>query len=187
VISNNVFIASEIEAANSPITFQSDGASPGSRLSHGGSIRQRPERVGATNCCQRRLSSAWKTFINNAVPDQTVTFSVSVGNGTINGQSAVEVMTDPAGVASIFFRLSTMIGANAVAATYSGLPGVSITFSCQGTVGIPTPSTRLSGDEQQGNLGMLLSELLVTAVRDSFFNPSQSHRDLYGNPRAAAT
>jgi len=69
----------------------------------------------------------------NPVPNQTVTFAVSAGGGSITGGSAI---SDNTGVARVGgWKLGPNDGLNTLTATATALPGSPIAFSAMGTGG----------------------------------------------------
>lgn len=75
------------------------------------------------------------TSTGAGVPGVTVTFSVTSGGGAVTGGT---VVTDASGIATVgSWTLGATVGANALAATTSALPGVVVTFIAIGSIGAP--------------------------------------------------
>jgi len=110
----------------------------------------------------------------NAVNGFQVNFSVTTGNGTVNGQASTQVATDLAGYASVLLRLGNSAGINTVSVSAISLAGSPITFTATGEASSPALMYKISGDNQKGSLGQQLPLPMVIAVNDSFSNPVNS-------------
>jgi hypothetical protein len=111
----------------------------------------------------------------NPVSGYSVDFNVSSGGGTLNGQASARVTSDKSGYASIYYKLGTATGTNTVVATASGLTGSPITFTAIAEAGSPALLYKVSGDNQRGTFGAVLSQPLIVALSDSFSNPIANH------------
>ncbi len=111
----------------------------------------------------------------NAVKGYSVDYSVTAGGGTVNGEAATTVSTDKNGYASIYYRLGTSIGTNAVTASGANLSGSPVIFTANAEAGSPAMLFKISGDGQKGTLGVALIQPLVVALSDSFSNPIPEH------------
>ncbi|MBL0170617.1 MAG: Ig-like domain-containing protein [Gemmatimonadaceae bacterium] len=73
---------------------------------------------------------------NNPVSGVSVTFTTTVGGGTLSPPSPAIVSTNALGIATLTsWTLGTTVGANAVSATATGLAGSPVLFAATGTVG----------------------------------------------------
>ena len=102
---------------------------------------------------------------DNPLPGVQVTFTVTAGGGTL---SSASVKTDESGRAASTLTLGSDPGRNTVAATVPELGPV--IFSATAPA-IPTRLAKVSGDEQEGPAGTVLSQPLVVEVRDQAGNP----------------
>ncbi len=86
-----------------------------------------------------------------------VTYSITAGNGTLNGQTSITVVTDSNGYAQTPFILGTAAGLNLVKAAITGNPATFVTFQQTGTVPSNAPvslglsSIALSQNTSQAN------------------------------------
>ena len=104
---------------------------------------------------------------NNPVPDVQVTFTVTRGEGLLNGESTVvEVTTDANGRAAQTLTLGPKPGINSVEVS---IGNKSVTFEALGIS--PYQLVKISGDEQRGTFGTVLANPLVVEVRDPDNNP----------------
>ena len=97
-----------------------------------------------------------------AMPDVSVTFSVTAGGGTLSAASAT---TNASGQAETTLTLgATVVGENTVEATVAGITE-KITFTATANQ-VATTLTKVSGDSQTGNPGAALSNAFVVEVQD---------------------
>jgi hypothetical protein len=101
----------------------------------------------------------------NPVPDQSVTFGVTSGGGTLSAGAAT---TSAAGTAKVRLTLGTTPGPNSVTATARG---VSALFTATASAGPPATLTKAAGDNQSATPGSLLPVRPAVRVADSFGNP----------------
>ena len=94
-----------------------------------------------------------------------VTFAVTTGGGALSVTTAT---TDAEGRAATTLTLGRQPGTNTVEVTVAGLEPV--TFTAVGRA-IANTLDKLSGDEQEGAVGVALSEPFVVEVRDQNGNP----------------
>lgn len=102
----------------------------------------------------------------NVVPGVAVTWSVALGGGTLVGAAGT---TDDAGRAQTSYVLGPLAGGNEVRAVVGALPPAS--FTAEARAGSAARLEKISGDGQEGRVGVLLPELLVVRVRDQNGNP----------------
>jgi hypothetical protein len=105
--------------------------------------------------------------LDNPVAGVTVTFAVTAGGGTVDGATQVTGADGAARVRS--WTLGTTAGANALAATVSGLPPVA--FTATGVADAPVAVAKDSGDAQSAPAGAPLSKPVVARVSDQYGNP----------------
>jgi hypothetical protein len=101
----------------------------------------------------------------NPVSGVSVTFAVTVGNGSIS--PTTPIVTDGAGHATLTtWTLGTTAGANTVTATSTGLTGSPITFSVAGTAGpvSASQSTVTASSPITASAGSSQSTITVTAM-----------------------
>src|SRR5207244_3158094 len=107
----------------------------------------------------------------NPVAGVSVTFSPTVGSGTVTGGSQI---TNASGVATVGgWTLSATAGPNTLTATSTGLSGSPVPFSATGTAGTAATIAANSATSQTATAG--------TAVRA---RPSVNGNDANGNPVA---
>jgi hypothetical protein len=109
----------------------------------------------------------------NPVAGVTITFTVTSGNGSVNGDSTTTgIMTDASGVATVgSWTLGSKVGANTLTASGSGLAGSPVTFSATGTVGAPTQIAPNSVTDQSATAGGPAGTLPSVIVEDANGNP----------------
>ena len=106
----------------------------------------------------------------NPVPDITVTWSITSGNG---GLSAATVTTDAQGLAAVSWTLGTAAGANTnLVQAMLGGAGAPVVFAATAVADVPANVTIVSGDNQTGTVAQPLPNALVLAVSDQFGNPA---------------
>jgi len=99
----------------------------------------------------------------NAVGGIPVTFSVSLGGGSIG--TPATVMTDTAGIArSPTWTLGLLAGLNTLSATATGIP--TLTFSAQGITSTASSITLNGGDLQTSTVGISLATPYAVVVKD---------------------
>ena len=97
----------------------------------------------------------------NAIGGVPVTFTVSLGGGSIGPPSTVT--TDTAGIArSPTWTLGLLAGLNTLTATATGLP--TLTFSAEGIVSLATTIASQAGDGQTGTVGTALATAYAVVV-----------------------
>src|SRR5439155_8162905 len=104
----------------------------------------------------------------NPVAGRTVSAAVASGGGSITNSAPV---SDSAGMASVGgWRLATLVGANALTVSGTGLAGSPITFTATGLVDVASQLTAFAGDGQSALVGSPVS-----------INPAARVSDQYGN------
>lgn len=104
----------------------------------------------------------------NHVSGTTLSAAVPSGGGSVVNATPV---SDSAGIASVGgWRLGTLVGANAVQVSGTGLTGSPITFSATGLVDVPSQLVAFAGDGQSALVGSAVS-----------INPAARVSDQYGN------
>ena len=104
---------------------------------------------------------------NNPLPDAQITFTVTEGEGLLNGESTtVEVTTDANGRATQTLTLGPYPGTNTVKVS---IGNESVWLEAEGVS--PYQLIKISGDEQSGTYGTALANPLVVEVRDLSNNP----------------
>jgi adhesin/invasin len=123
------------------------------------------------------LTVAVKDFYQNSVTSLTVTFSVTMGDGKVNGVSQALVATDGRGLASVQYRLGTQAGAelHRVTAKAQGLSSETALFSASATADAAAQISYYSGNNQSGLTKGILADPFVVLVRDRYNNPVQNH------------
>lgn len=100
----------------------------------------------------------------NAVPNTSVQFVVTGGNGTVSPGTA---STDDSGTTQAALTTSTLAGANAVEARFAS---TTIAFSAIGDVGPPAAIVINAGNNQLGVLSTPLTAPFVVTVEDANHN-----------------
>ena len=112
-----------------------------------------------------QLSSAFVVRVedssNNPIPQQTVTFQVTGGGGSL---SSTSVTTDSSGEARATLTLGSSAGTNTVEASVSGVPAVTFTAT---TGSQATDLTIYNGNNQVGEVNRRLGQPLTVQVVDS--------------------
>jgi adhesin/invasin len=104
----------------------------------------------------------------NPVAGRTVNAAIASGGGSVVSSAPV---SDTAGIASVGgWRLGTLVGANAVTVSGTGLAGSPITFSATGLVDVASQLVAFAGDGQSALIGSAVS-----------INPAARVSDQYGN------
>ena len=109
---------------------------------------------------------------NNPIPGVQISFTVTKGEGVLNGEAeAVEVTTDAYGRAAHTLTLGPTPGTNSVKVS---IANELVTFEAEGVS--PYQLVKISGDDQQATLGTALADPLVVEVRDREDNPLPDHQ-----------
>lgn len=111
------------------------------QLNIGAGNNQRGETGMPAEC----VLCAWVSDGNNGVPGVPVTFTVTRGNGTMNGQSQATVVSDSSGHAEVAFVYGSAAGNNTVTADTPGNTGSPVVFSLVGVPRDPLAPTTFSG------------------------------------------
>lgn len=112
--------------------------------------------------------------LNAGIKDQNVTFTVTAGNGKVNGASTVTVKTDTGGVASVTWTLGPTPGVNnnkVQASTTPALSGSPVTFQASAETGVPKNLVKVTTDSSSG----MVSSTMPLTVKIT---------DIGGNPKA---
>ncbi|MCK9410887.1 MAG: hypothetical protein M0Q53_01210 [Prolixibacteraceae bacterium] len=105
-----------------------------------------------------------KDFYNNPVSGVAVTFAVASGGGSGTGLSAT---TNASGIATVgSWTLGTLVGANSLTATSSGLTGSPLTFTATGTAGAATQMAMYAGNGQSATAGSAVAIPPSVVVKD---------------------
>ncbi len=122
----------------------------------------------------------------NPAANQPVTFTVKAGGGTLDdGVTEKTVNTNSQGIAQVTLTLGTVAGTdnNVVeAASYrkgQHLEGSPYTFKESAQAGQADTLKYISGNNQQGPVGLPLNEPFVVEVRDIYGNPKPNHPVLF--------
>ncbi|MDQ6829022.1 MAG: Ig-like domain-containing protein [Gemmatimonadota bacterium] len=107
-----------------------------------------------------------KDAFNNVVPNATVTWTATGGNGA---SIAATSTTNASGNASATLTLGTVIGAYGATASVAGVATPAI-FTATATAGPPFTVTKIAGDAQTGMVGTVLATDLIVQVKDQFGN-----------------
>jgi len=123
------------------------------------------------------LVVAVKDFYQNSVSACPVTFSVTGGDGKVNGVSQVQTTTDAHGTAWVQWRLGNQAGTEVhqVSAQTPSLSSASALFSAAAMADAAARISRYSGNAQRGIVNRPLPEPLVVQVLDRFGNPVAQH------------
>ncbi len=108
----------------------------------------------------------------NPVAGVSVTFTITVGAGSITPVSPATITTNASGIAALTdWTLDAAAGTNTVTATAAGLAGSPVTFTVTGTVGSPSSLTSNSSTNQSATAGTAVGDPPSVLVRDSGNNP----------------
>ena len=101
----------------------------------------------------------------------TVTFGVTAGGGSLSDTS---VNTNANGSAQSTLTLGSDAGTNTVEVSVKGFSQIAV-FSAEATLPPPTPTSLaiVSGDNQEGVIGELLSNPFIVEVRDQYRDPME--------------
>ncbi|MDQ7054819.1 MAG: Ig-like domain-containing protein [candidate division KSB1 bacterium] len=168
-----VAVAEGTPLTNSPLTFNATAnAGPAAKLVEVSGNNQ----VGSAN---QPLPTALKVMVQDAAgnpkPGHPVTFQVTQGGGTLNGNlTTYTTLTDTAGIASAVFTLGPNAGVNnevKASAELNGTPlaGSPITFTALAAV--PAKMVKLSGDNQTGTPGRALTSPVKVQITDAQDRP----------------
>jgi len=124
------------------------------------------------------ISVAIKDFYQNAVVSGNVIFSVTRGDGLLDGASQRTVKTDSFGIASCYFQLGTLAGLNVheVTAIAEGLDLEQARFSASASADVAAKITYESGSGQSMVIRTTAAEPLCVRVLDQYDNPIAGHR-----------
>ncbi len=106
----------------------------------------------------------------NPVFGHLVTYEVTYGGGSVNGQPQAQVRTDAFGLARVNWRLGPNVGPNIMNAKAAGIT-LSTTFEAYGASGNAYAITPLSPLEQSGSVNQKLGGALAVRITDKFNNP----------------
>jgi hypothetical protein len=113
--------------------------------------------------------------IGNPFPSPPLTFQVTTGVGTVasgaTSGTKINIVGTSAGLGFVTFKLDPAAGPNQVTVSGNGvtLTPTNVVFSATGRVS--NSVTVVSGDNQQGNAGAVLTDPLVVVVKDASNNP----------------
>lgn len=125
-----------------PVLFcASAAAGPPVQLNIGAGNNQRGEAGMPAEC----VLCAWVSDGCNGVGGVPVTFTVTRGNGKVNGQSEVTIFSDPTGHAELTFIYGTEPGNNFVSANTASNTGSPAVFNMFGVARDPLAPTSFSG------------------------------------------
>ncbi len=136
---------------------------------------QQSGTAGAT--LPQSLVVAVKDFYQNSVVDHLITFTVSQGNGKVNGLGQAAVSTNALGLAQVQFKLGTLAGAewHQVTAQAQGLTTESALFRATAVADAAATLGYLSGNGQIALANNPLPAPFVVLVSDRFNNPVGNH------------
>jgi hypothetical protein len=115
---------------------------------------------------------------NVPLPNITVSFATTAGNGTVSGGTQ---LTNASGIATVTsWTLDAAPGSDTLTATVAGLPPV--TFTANTGAGAPATVILISGDTQTAPAGAALPLPLVVEVRDVLGVPVQGATVSWATP-----
>ena len=123
------------------------------------------------------LAVALKDYYQNVIVNHQITFSVTSGDGQVNGVSQAIAYTDNRGEARVQFRLGRQAGADKhqVTAMAKGLTSESALFRASGRADVAARISYLSGNGQNGVVRTTLTEPLVVQIGDRYGNAVANH------------
>ena len=104
----------------------------------------------------------------NPVSGTSVTFAVGSGGGSVVGGAATTGTNGIAAVTS--WTMGTVVGANTLTATSTGLSGSPLTFTATATVGAALQIAISTGDGQSATVGQAVATDPAVLVTDQFSN-----------------
>ena len=169
---------------NSPLTFTiKTGKPPASMIKAGGDGQSAV--VGSTLPTQLKVKVLGSNGAN--YPNYPVNFTVKEGAGKISTAgaptpvSALKILTNNNGEASVYLTLGAKPGVNTVEAKLQGLSSIPAqVFSAVGTIGPPKYLVKVAGDNQSSApVGLPLVDSLVVKVTDVMDNGIPGHQVVF--------
>lgn len=168
---------------NSPLTFRIKTGKPPAAMSKSTGDGQ-IGTVGTTLPNQLKVKVLGETGAN--YPNYPVVFTVKSGEGKISSAAApspvttLKVLTDANGEASVYLTLGDRPGVNTVEAKLQGLASIPAQlFTATGTIGPPSILAIVSGNNQNGSIGLPLNDSLVVKVTDARNNGIAGHQVVF--------
>jgi len=155
------------KATNSPhaikVTLTLTAGSPSAVLKTAGDSQTAVAKTSVTTAPSVTVKDAFGT----AIPNVSVTFSTTAGNGSLTGANAT---TNASGVATLgSWTLDTIAKTDTLTATVAALPAV--TFTAVATHAPASQIIKTAGDAQAAPVSTALSTAPSVTVRDQFGNP----------------
>ena len=123
------------------------------------------------------LVVAVKDYYQNNVVTHPIVFSVTAGDGKVNGLNKITVATDTRGLARARFKLGTNAGTetNQVTAQAQELTVEKALFQATAIADVAARLTYVSGNGQSGLVQNSLVDPFTVIVKDRYDNPVQNH------------
>ena len=168
---------------NSPLTFTIKTGKPPASMTKVSGDNQ-TGTVGATLATQLKVKVLGSSGAN--YPNYPVTFTVKSGDGKVSTASAptqvssLKVLTDTNGEAAVYLTLGDKPGTNTVEAKLQGLAAIPAQlFTATGTIGPASILAIVSGNNQNGSIGLPLADSLVAKVTDYKNNGIAGHQVVF--------
>jgi len=155
---------------NAPVTFYVKPGVPPKQIEY---VSGNDDQTGFS--CDRLANPLIvKVIGNNDLPFATypVEFKVTSGGGSVSAlspesySSTVTIKTNSEGLAQVYWKLGAVAGINTVEAQTPGLPGSPIVFTATGNADVAAVLKMVSGNAQQGPVGVNLEKPLVVKITD---------------------
>ncbi len=159
--------------AGSPAPYYATGlAGPAARL-------QKLSQETPQDTVNQQLPEPFRVEVtdtfDNPVADKEVTFEVTVGDGTLDGDSQKTVTTNNKGTARVFLKLGRQAGINQVRAFAAGLNPEQVFFTATGVPDNPDRLLYVSGSGQSAVINSRLGDPLRVKIVDKYENAVAGH------------
>ena len=184
---NNVLRIAADELIGSPITLYASARHGEAAEMKGGPFQGLQGIVGKP--LTDSLAVQIVDSFDNAVDSFAVDFSVTKGQGLVNGQHAVQVLTDSSGYARCQWQLGPTAGdsTNELSIRADGLAGSPINVLATALADHAYQLQKVSGDKQSAPPNAQLQNPLIVAVVDTFGNPVSGHPVIFAVTSGDAT
>lgn len=159
--------------AGSPIIFSANSAAPQTLAAVSEASQNGEANLPLADSIEVRVLDA----IGGNLPNHDVIFTITAGDGLVNGSPQAVVKTNSDGMAKVAWRLGSEVGADAnglrAEASYLGaaLEGSPVTFSADAVAGPAENLNIVSGDGQTGVVSTRLREPFVIEISDQGGDP----------------
>lgn len=166
----NSIEARALNLSAAPITFTATG-----KIGTASQLQALPGSNGQTGVAGEPLPSPIGVLVTDSNGDpiagHRITFTITFGNGTVNGASQATVSTDPFGIARATWRLGEVSGPNVLEATSETLSNAKEIFTAQGVEGEAAKLEIAGSQTITGGVSGQASRALTVRVVDVHGNP----------------